>query len=238
MSKADKAIIMAAGLGSRMRPVTDYMPKPLIEIHGVKMIETIIDALRDNNISDIYIVVGYLKEKFSYLVEKYNNVHLIENPYYDSCNNISSLYMARNYISNCFIIDGDQIIKNKKIFDMEIIDSGYMCVWTEEPTNEWLLEVQENHVVNCSRTGGNCGWQLFGISFWNEEDGKKLREHLEIEFLKKNNRQIYWDDVALFCYPKEYKLGIKQIKKEDVIEVDSFNELCRLDNSYLSLIGG
>lgn len=87
-------------------------------------------------------------------------------------------------------------------------------------------------VTGCSRTGGKGGWQLYSISRWTAEDGKRLKGHLEQEFEVKKNRQIYWDDVAMFCYPKEYQLGIRPMKAEDIIEVDNFSELVALDASY------
>ena len=110
MNKVNKAIIMAAGFGKRMRPITLTTPKPLIKVNGKIIIETIIDALKTNGIEEIYIVVGYLKEQFKYLESIYKNVKLIENKYYDTCNNISSLYVAREHIPNSIIIDGDQIV--------------------------------------------------------------------------------------------------------------------------------
>ena len=90
----------------------------------------------------------------------------------------------------------------------------------------------------CSRNGGSCGWQLYSISRWTAEDGARLKKHLEIEFEQKKNRQIYWDDVAMFCYPNDYKLGIYPMNKEDVIEVDSIAELAALDKSYEKYIRG
>ena len=65
------------------------------------------------------------------------------------------------------------------------------------------------------------------------EDAKKLKRHIEIEFEIHKNRQIYWDDVALFCYPEEYQLGIMEMNQDDIIEVDNFEELVQLDQSYL-----
>lgn len=238
MYKVDKAIIMAAGLGSRLRPITLTTPKPLIKVNGKAMIETVIEALEFNNINQIYIVVGYLKEQFKYLETRYSNVHLIDNPYYNSCNNISSLYMARDYLENAIILDGDQVIFNKAIVQPLFERSGYNCVWTENYTNEWLLTTKNEIVTNCSRTGGKNGWQLFSISRWNEEDGKKLKKHLEIEFNYKKNTQIYWDDVPLFCYPKEYELGIFKMKYGDVLEIDSYDELVKIDTNYLKNGGG
>lgn len=232
MHTVKRAIIMAAGKGTRMRPVTLTTPKPLVKINGRRMIDTVIEALHKNGITEIYIVVGYLKEQFAVLTKEYNNITLIENPYYDTCNNISSLYVARNFIEDSIILDGDQIIYNEEILTPEFERSGYNAVWTDGETDEWLMTVENGIVASCSRTGGKNGWQLYSISRWSEEDGKKLKKHLELEFKEKNNRQIYWDDVAMFCHAEEYKLGISPMKSSDVIEIDNLDELIALDPSY------
>lgn len=232
MHKVERAIIMAAGLGKRMYPVTLTTPKPLIKVNGVRMIDTVIDALHQNSIHEIYIVVGYLKEQFAELQKMYSGVQLIENPYYDVFNNIASLYVARDHIKNAIILDGDQIIYNPSILTPEFERSGYNSVWIDHETDEWLQTVENGVVTSCSRTGGKGGWQLYSISRWSEEDGEKLKHHLEIEFEQKKNRQIYWDDVAMFCYPEKYQLGIHPMKADDVIEVDNLSELIALDASY------
>lgn len=231
MNEVKRAIIMAAGIGKRMQPVTLKIPKPLIKVNGTRMIDTVIRGLKNNGIHEIYIVVGYLKEQF-YELQKDYDVHIIENPYYDSCNNISSLYMARDYIEEAIILDGDQIIYNDKILSPLFEKSGYNAIWTEENTEEWLMQVVSGKVVSCSRTGGTKGWQLYSISRWTKEDGRKLRKHLEQEFEEKMNRQIYWDDVAMFCYFEEYDLGVFPMEKTDVVEVDNYDELIALDHSY------
>lgn len=232
MYKVKRAIIMAAGIGERLQPVTLTTPKPLIKVNGVRMIDTIIDGLYSNGINEIHVVIGYLKDKFLELKEKYPNIDFIYNPYYNTCNNISSLYVARQYINDVIILDGDQIIYNNSILSPDFECSGYNSVYTEEPTNEWLQTVEDGIVTSCSRTGGKKGWQLYSISRWTKEDGLKLRKHLEKEFEENKNYKIYWDDVAMFCYPKDYKLGIVPMNKDDLIEIDSLDELIEVDKSY------
>lgn len=222
---------MAAGFGNRMKPVTLNTPKPLIKVNGKRMIDTIIDGLHKNGIDEIHLVVGYLSEKFQELLEKYPNLNFIKNPYYDTCNNISSLYVSRNLISNAIILDGDQIIYNDEILSPNFEKSGYNSVWTSSYTDEWLQNVEDGKVISCSKTGGKNGWQLYSVSRWNEKDGEKLKHFIEVEF-ENNNRQIYWDDVALFCHPDEFDLGIFPMKKEDIVEIDNFSELLAIDPSY------
>ena len=237
MSKIKRAIIMAAGLGNRLHPITLSTPKPLIKVNGVRMIDTAISALHKNGIFEIYVVVGYLKEYFLSLEQEYPGLKLIENPYYDKCNNIASLYVARDYIENAIIMDGDQIIFNSEILDTDFNYSGYCSAWTDEKTDEWLQIVQDGIVRSCRRNGGKKGWQLYSISRWTVNDAKKLKHHLEVEFEQHKNYQIYWDDLAMFCYPEEYNLGIYPIHKDDLVEIDNLQELAALDSSYKKYLG-
>lgn len=164
----------------RMVPINTEMPKGLLEVNGEPLIERIIKQLHEvgikeiyvhkNGINEIYVVVGYLKEQFVTLEKEYLGVKLIENPYYDTCNNIASLYVARDYIENAIILDGDQIIYNPEILAPEFERSGYNSVWTDGETDEWLQTVEDGIVTSCSRTGGKGGWQLYSISRWTAED--------------------------------------------------------------------
>ncbi len=236
MHQVKRAIIMAAGIGKRMQPITLTIPKPLVKVKGFRMIDTVIQGLHANGITEIYVVVGYLKEQFQCLETEYAGLQLIENPFYDTCNNISSLYVARDYIEDSIILDGDQIIYNQEILTPMFERSGYNAVWTDEETDEWLMTVEDGIVTHCSRTGGRKGWQLYSISRWSAEDGRKLKQHLEETFRDEEKRQLYWDDIAMFCYPEEYTLGIREMKAGDIVEVDSIQELITMDSSYQNLV--
>lgn len=236
MYHVERAVILAAGIGERMHPVTYQTPKPLIRVHGQRMIETILDALLENGIREIYIVVGYLKEQFQPIATKYGAT-LIENPDYATANNISSLYAAREHLENAIILDGDQVVYDASALSPEFERSGYNAVWTDEPTSEWLLTAENGVVTGCSRTGGAHGWQLYSISRWTAEDGRKLKEHLELEYREKKQAQLYWDDLALFCHPEEYRLVVRPMCPDSVVELDDLEELAMIDPGYAGLLG-
>lgn len=234
MNRIKKAIIMAAGIGERMKPLTLNLPKPLVNVNGKRMIETIVETLLENNIIEIYVVVGYMKEMFCFLPIKYKEVVLIENKDYDKANNISSLYYAKDYLGDCLIIDGDQIINNKDILYLDFDCSGYNCIYTKTQTKEWILDVDDDgYILGCNRNGGKSGHQLFSISRWNLEDGLKLKRHLELEYDINKCFDLYWDDVVMFKHFDEYKLKFYPMKEEDVIEIDSYDELKMIDKRYI-----
>ena len=236
MYHVERAIILAAGIGERLRPVTYDTPKPLIRVHGRRMIDTLIQSLNRNGIHEIYIVVGYLKERFSVLPSEYPGVTLIDNPWYDRCNNIASLYCARAHLENAMILDGDQIVYDDSALSPDFERSGYNAVWTDEPTDEWLLTVENGVITGCSPTGGVGGWQLYSVSRWSVEDGAKLRRHLEIEFAEKQHTQLDWDELALLRYPEKYRLGVRRMCPDDMIEIDALEDLAALDPGYAGLL--
>lgn len=233
MSKVEKAIILAAGKGNRLKPITEKIPKPLISVNGVRFIDTIIKGLMDNKINEIYVVVGYMKEKFEIIKEEYPNIILIENPYYDVCNNISSLFVVRDKLENSIILDADQYILNSEILFTDFEKSGYNCKWITEYENDWILTVDNNKkIIDCNRNGGSLGWRLYSVSRWTKDDGLKLKKLVEEEFINKNNTQIYWDDVVMFCYPDEFDLTIYEMNNNDIYEIDTLDELIKIDSSY------
>ncbi|MGE9896573.1 NTP transferase domain-containing protein [Anaerovoracaceae bacterium SGI.195] len=223
---------MAAGQGTRMQPLTFEIPKPLIKVNGTRMIDTIIRSLQNQGIYEIYVVVGHLKEKFYDWAQKWDGVQIIENPFYDQCNNISSLYVVRDHLEEAIILDGDQIIRDESVLSPDFERSGYNGVKIERFVNEWVMECDNKTIVSCKRSGGDRGWQLFSVSRWSKEDGKKLRAFVEVEFEKNDKSDFYWDDIPMFLYFNEFTLQVFEMSRGDIVEVDSLAELSEIDASY------
>ena len=231
-----RAIIMAAGMGNRMHPLTFTTPKPLIKVNGKRMIETIIDALLENGIEDINIVTGYLSDAFKMLLEKYPDINLINNPDYEKYNNISSLYAAKDLLDTDVIItDGDQVVYNKDIFDPAFSRSGYNATEVTSFTKEWVMTVENGIVTACSENGGDKGWQLYSVSRWKREDALKLKELLELEFEVNKRRDLFWDDIPMSLHMNEFQLGIRVMNTGDILEIDSLEELKEIDSNYMNI---
>ena len=201
-------------------------------MNGKRMIEGIIESLIERNITDIIVVVGYLREQFDYLIERYG-VRLIHNPDYAEANNISSLYYARNELCSCVILDGDQIINDIEVIKNDFEHSGYACWHIDEESKEWIMQLSaDGEVVSCSRNGGINGWELKSLSYWTEADAQKLSKYIENEY-ESGNKQIYWDDVAMFLHKDALKLFGHKIPKDSITEIDNIDELIAIDKSYI-----
>ena len=231
--KVNRALIMAAGIGKRMRPLTLSAPKPLIEVNGIRMIDTIIDGLLANGIEDIHIVTGYMADSFKVLLTKFPMLRFVNNPDYDKCNNISSLYYARNLLDTDVIItDADQIVKNKDILSPSFERSGYNATEVSAHTDEWVMTVDNGIVKSCSRNGGDRGWQLYSISRWCREDAVRLKKFVELEYEVNKRHDVYWDDIPMFIHFDSFEIGIRAMNREDLLEIDSFEELASIDSRY------
>ena len=231
MEQIKRAIIIAAGEGRRLRPVTLTTPKPLIKVNGIRFLDTIIQALKKNGIHEIYIVTGYKKEQFYETFQEDPDITILENPVYQSTNNISSLYVARKKIPGSFIIEGDLIIKNTEIFRPMTEKSGYVASYMED-VPEWALTVQDGRICECNVAGGKNGYRLWGVSMWIQNDGEKLSELVRKQMEEVKDSSIYWDEIALFREKESFDLGIREVGARDIVEIDTFEELLSADSSY------
>lgn len=228
--RVKRAIFLAAGFGSRMVPLTFNTPKPLIRVHGVRMIETLLDAVISAGIEEIYIVRGYLGEQFEVLLHKYPNIKFIDNNIYNEANNISSAYMVKDLLENAYVLESDLVLSNTNLIRKYEYYSNFLGIPVER-TDDWCFEVKNHQIVKQKVGGVNCV-QMVGISYYNSHDGKQLSKDISEVFLSPGGKEKYWDQVPLYEKKQNYKIYVRECKKEDIIEIDTFNELKRVDSTY------
>ena len=228
--RAKRAIFIAAGFGSRMAPITLNTPKPLVRVHGKRIIDGLIDACLAVGITEIYIVRGYLAEQFDQLLYKYPMIRFLENPSYNEANNISSAMCARYMFSNAYVFEADLLINNPGIIKKYLYTSNFLGI-KKDRSDDWCFEVKDGIITDEKVGGLNC-WQMVGISYWNEEDGRKLAEDIPDTFASPGGKEKYWEMSALIMHRDRYKVEIRECYSEDVIEIDTFGELKAIDRSY------
>ncbi|WP_162011073.1 phosphotransferase [Streptococcus sp. S784/96/1] len=206
------AIILAAGFGMRSIPINIDIPKGLIKVHGERLIERLISQLKNQGIDDIVIVIGYMSEKYLYLEEEYN-VHLIVNSEFAEKNSLHSLWLAKDYISNSYILPCDVWIKDN-IFDNTLSES--CCYLSAAAENSDTGDTKEQ-------------WDnLLGIAYINENDSEYFSKMLEkLEHIT-GSEKLFWEEI-LYC---SNKLNLKKIidQKATVIEIDTFEDLRKFDS--------
>ena len=228
--RVQRAIFMAAGFGSRMVPLTLNTPKPLIRVKGVRMIDTLLDAVIAAGISEIYVIRGYLSEQFDQLLYKYPMIKFIENPLFNEANNIASIVCAGPLIRNAYILESDLVLSNPKLITRYQYCSNYLGIPVEH-TDDWCVHLEKGYIKDVGIGGVNCH-QIVGISYWTDYDGSRLVEHIKNVYQMPGGKERLWGQVPLKYYHDEYKVGIRECKFEDVVEIDTFNELKQIDPVY------
>lgn len=229
--RVKRAIFIAAGFGSRMVPITLNTPKPLVRVHGTMIIETLLDACKKAEIEEIIIVRGYLKEQFDALLNKYPNITFIDNPYYTEQNNISSVYLAREYLQRSYVLESDLYLSNPDLIQKYEYCSNYLGKYVER-TDDWCFETKNKVIKRIKRGGVDC-YHMYGISYYTEEDGKKLSKDMEDFYLNvPGGKDCFFDEVALNHFKDHYNIVVRDCKEGDIVEIDTFNELKEIDSSY------
>ena len=250
--KVDRALVLAAGFGSRFVPITYEMPKGMIKVFGERMIDRQIEQLRKAGVTDITVVVGYMKEKFEYLRDKYG-VKLLYNPEYTSKNNLATIWHAREllYGKNCYILSSDNWIR-ENIYHKYEGGAWYSAAFSEGDTGEWIIKTNKKGRITDVMEGGRNSWYMYGPAYFSKEFSEKFLPVLERYYEIPGTEQFYWENVlmdmlnglagkritAYFGHVKEaencsdIEMYINPQPENMVYEFENLEELRSFDESY------
>lgn len=227
------AVLMAAGLGSRMRPLTEKVPKPLVKAHGRSMIDTVISALEGRGVEHIYIVVGYLGEQFGFLAEKYPNVTIIRNTEYNEKNNISSIHAAAEVMrtADCFICEADLFVSDPSIFKAKLDRSCYYGKMVKGYSDDWVFDLDKDGFITRVGKGGTDTYNMVGVSYFKQKDATLIADAVLEAYRHEGHEQLYWDEIV-DQQLGNLKLVINPVTAEQIVEIDSVDELAEFDPDY------
>ncbi len=235
--RVKKAVILAAGFGSRMVPITLNTPKPLVRVHGKRIIDGLLDAIVAAGIEEVILVRGYLGEQFDQLLYKYPMITFIENPLYNEANNISSAMSVRDLLENAYVCEADLLVHNPKLVEKYQYCSNFLGIKVDE-SDDWCFTVEDG-IIREQIVGGKevdyPGKKLYqevGISYWDKEAGEHLAEDIKAVYEMPDGPQRYWDQVPFKYWGEHYQVELRECSFEDIIEIDSFRELQQIDKAY------
>lgn len=229
--KVHNAIIMAAGMSSRFAPLSYEKPKGLLNVKGEILIEREIRQLHEAGIDDITVVVGYMKEKFFYLEEKFG-VKIIVNEDYYRFNNTSTLIRVTEQLSNTYICSSDNYFVDN-VFEPYVYQAYYSAVYAAGETDEYCLECDNKGRIKNVKIGGVDSWYMLGHVYFDRNFSKKFVQILKEEYAKEETRSQLWENLYM-RHTNELSLYIRKYEADKVLEFDSLDELRAFDQAYIN----
>ena len=229
----NQVIILAAGIGSRLRPLTLVKPKPLIDVGGEAIIDRQINSFLSNGIKRITVIVGYkainiikyLSKKFPYPDCEINYIY---NPFFAKTNTVYSLWLASSLLSNCttFIVNGDLMLTSESISKM--LSCANSCLGLSEHQcgkEEVKLQLKNNLVVNIGKGLDpiNVNGEYVGVAKFDQKIGHAYRKALD-KVVKSGKINLYYDDVIQSLL-SQYEIQTVNLTKCQIMEIDSPQDL-------------
>lgn len=231
--KVDNAVIMAAGLSSRFAPISYEKPKGLINVRGEVLIERLIGQLHDAGINEIIVVVGFKKELYFYLEEKFG-VHIVVNEEFASRNNNSTLMRVRETLGNTFICPSDSYYMESP-FKPYMWKACYSAQYCEGPTEEWCIRTDRKGRIIGAQIGGKDSWYMTDTAYFDQAFSERFVDILEAEYDNPLTAGKLWEQIFI-DHVDELDMEIRRHDHDIIFEFDSLDELKDFDPLFLENI--
>ena len=229
--EVDNAVIMAAGMSSRFAPISYEKPKGMLKVRGEVLVERQIRQLLEVGISDITVVVGYMKEYFFYLHGKYG-VKIVVNPDYATRNNNSTLYLVRDRLANTFVCSSDDYFTVNP-FERYVYQAYYASEYVEGPTDEWCMTTGRGHrITGVTTRGGHDAWVMLGHVYFDRAFSKKFVEILERVYDLRETAGKLWEKIFAE-HVDELPMVLRPYPAGVINEFDSLDELRDFDPAFI-----
>ena len=228
--KVENAIILAAGLSSRFAPISYEKPKGLLKVRGEVLIERQIEQLKATGIDDITVVVGYKKEYFFYLRNKYG-VEIVNNDEYASRNNNGSLWRVRNKLGNTYVCSSDDYFTENP-FEAYVWKAYYSAQYAEGATKEWCIATGANNRITKVTVGGASSWYMLGHVYFDRTFSQRFSQILDEEYALPETTDKLWEDLYIE-HIKELDMVLHPYPAGVINEFDSLDELRVFDPHFL-----
>ena len=225
------AIILAAGTSSRFVPISFEIPKSLLKVRGEILIERQIKQLQEADIYDITVVVGYKKELFYYLKDKYN-VSIVDNEEYHIYNNTSSLMKVLDKLGDTYICSSDNYF-TKNVFLENEEQAYYSAIYIDGKTDEYCIQYDKENTITEVIIGGENSYVMLGHVYFDKNFSKSFKEILKNEYKNEETRKKLWEQVYI-KYISTLKMKIKKYPNGVIFEFDSLEELRKFEPGFLS----
>lgn len=225
------AIILAAGTSSRFVPISFEIPKSLLKVRDEVLIERQIKQLQEAGIYDITVVVGYKKELFYYLKDKYN-VSIVDNEEYHIYNNTSSLMKVLDKLENTYICSSDNYF-TKNVFLEDEEQAYYSAIYINGKTDEYCIQYDKEEFITGVKIGGKNSYVMLGHVYFDKVFSNSFKEILKNEYNNEKTRKKLWEQVYI-KHISNLKMKIKKYPDGVIFEFDSLEELRKFEPNFLS----
>ena len=228
--RVNNAVIMAAGLSQRFAPISYERPKGMLRVRGEVLVERQIEQLHAAGITDITVIVGYKKEYFFHLADRFG-VAIAVNDDYVNRNNNGSLWAVREKLGNTYVCSSDDYFTTNP-FDSHVYQAYYSAQYVEGPTQEWCLTTGPGGRITGVTVGGHDAWTMLGHVYFDRAFSTSFRRILEDVYALPETEPKLWESIYI-DHIKELDMVIRRYPSGVINEFDSLDEVRGFDPMFM-----